>query len=54
MTGNIKLSYQGNIGENIVIEDVEDEVDEHPDSDFAKDAARLFDKIDNRKDGVLP
>ena len=32
---------------------MEDEVDELPDSDFSKDAAIIFDKIDNEKDGVL-
>ena len=36
------------------VEDVEDDVDELPDSDFSKTAARVFDKIDNGKDGVLP
>ena len=35
-------------------EDVEDDVDELPDSDFAKAALVIFDKIDNGKDGVLP
>ena len=34
-------------------EDVEYDVDELPDSDFSKDAAIIFDKIDNEKDGVL-
>ena len=34
-------------------EDVEDDVDELTDSDFSEDAARIFDKIDNGKDGVL-
>ena len=33
---------------------MEDDVDELPDSDFSKSATRVFDKIDNRKDGVLP
>ena len=42
------------IDENTVIEDVEDDVDDLPDSDFSKSAARVFDKIDNRKYGVLP
>ena len=54
MTGNIPSSSKVNIGENILIEYVEDGVDELPDSDFSKAAAILYDKIDNRKDGVLP
>ena len=33
---------------------MEDDVDEHPDSDFSKAAARVFDKIDNGKASVLP
>ena len=37
-----------------MIEDVEDDVDEHPDSDFSKAAARVIYEIDNRKAGVLP
>ena len=37
-----------------MIEDVEDDVDELPDPEFAKAAARVFYKIDNGKDGVLP
>ena len=37
-----------------MIEDVEDDVDELPYSDFVKAATRVFDKIDNWKDGVLP
>ena len=37
-----------------MIEDVEDDVDELPYSDFAKAAAIIFDKTDNGKDGVLP
>ena len=36
------------------MEDVEDNVDELLDSDFSKAAVRVFDKIDNGKDGVLP
>ena len=36
-----------------MIEDVEDDVDELPDSDFAKSATKIFDKIDNGKSGVL-
>ena len=54
MTGNIPSPCNGKTGENTVIEDVEDDVDELPDSDFSKAAARVFDKIDHVKDGVLP
>ena len=36
-----------------MMEYVEDDVDELPDSYFAKAAARLFDKIYNGKAGVL-
>ena len=37
-----------------MIEDVENDVDELPDSDFSKAAARLFNRIYNGKAGVLP
>ena len=37
-----------------MIEDVEYDVDELPYSYFSKAAARVFDRIDNGKDGVLP
>ena len=37
-----------------MIQYVEDDVDELPDSDFSKAAARVFNKIENGKDGVLP
>ena len=37
-----------------MIEYVEDDVDELPDSDFSKAATIIFDRIDNRKDGVIP
>ena len=37
-----------------MIEDVEDDIDEIPDSDFSKSAVRVFDKIDHVKAGVLP
>ena len=37
-----------------MIEDVEDDLDELPDSDFTKAVAIIFDKIDNGKDVVLP
>ena len=54
MTGNIPSSSKGRTGKKTVMEDVENDVDELPDSDFSKSAARVFDKIYNRKDGVLP
>ena len=54
MTGNIPSSSKGNKGKKTMIEDVEDDVDELPDSDFSKSTARVFDKIDNGKDGILP
>ena len=44
MTGNISSSSKGRTGEKTVIEDVEDDVDELPDSYFSKAAARVFDK----------
>ena len=53
MTGYIPSSSKGKTDKNTVIEDVEDDVDELPDSDFSKSAARVFDKIDNGKAGVL-
>ena len=37
-----------------MIEDVEYDVDEHFGPDFSKDAARVFDKIDDGEAGVLP
>ena len=37
-----------------MIQYVEDDVDELPDSDFSKASARVFNKIENGKDGVLP
>ena len=54
MTGNIPSSSKGKTGKQTVIEDVEDDVNELPDSDFSKAAARVFDRIDNGKAGVLP
>ena len=54
MTGNIALSSKVKTGNNILIEDVEDDVDEVPDSDFSKASARVFNKIDNCNAGVLP
>ena len=54
MTGNIPLSSKGRTCEKNVIKYVEDDIDELTDADFSKAATRLFDKTDNRKDGVLP
>ena len=54
MTGNITSSSKGRIGKNTVIKDVEDDVDECLDSDYAKSAARVFDRIDHGKDCILP
>ena len=52
--GNIPSSSKGKTGKNILIEDVEDDIDELPDSDFAKAAMRVFDEIDHGKTGILP
>ena len=54
MTVNITSSHKGKTEENTVMEDVEDDINELPDSDFSKAAAREFYKIYNGKDGVLP
>ena len=54
MTGNILSSYNLKTGKKTAIDDVEYEVDELPDSDFAKSPARVFDKIDKGNDGILP
>ena len=54
VNGNIILPYKDKTGKNTVIEDVEDEVDKIPDSYFFKAAARVFDKLDNEKSGILP
>ena len=37
-----------------MIEDVEYNVDELTDSDFSKDATRVFYEVDNGKAGVIP
>ena len=37
-----------------MIEDVEDDIYEHPDSYFTKSSAVIFNKIYNGKDGVFP
>ena len=44
MTGNITSSSKEKTGEKTTIEDMEDYVDEPPDSDFSKSAAIVFDK----------
>ena len=54
MTGNINSSSKGKTSEKTVIHDIEYDIDELPDSDFSKSAARVFDKIYNGKDGALP
>ena len=37
-----------------MIEDLEDDIDELPDSDFSRATVRLFYEIDNGKAGLLP
>ena len=54
MTGNILSSSKAKTGKNTVIEDLEDEIYELPDSNFTKTAAIVFYKINNGKDGVFP
>ena len=54
MTGNITFSYKGKTGKKTVIEDVDDDKDKVPDTDFDKSVSRVYDKIDHVKDGVLP
>ena len=54
MNDSIPSSSKGKIGKKTVIEDVEDDINEPPDSDFSKAAAILFDVIYNWKAGVLP
>ena len=41
-------------GKKTVIEDVGDDIDEPPDSDFSRATVRLFYEIDNGKAGFLP
>ena len=36
------------------MEDVEDDIDELPNSDFSRATVRLFDEIDNGEAGLLP
>ena len=44
MAGYIHSSYKGNTCKKTVIEYVEDDLDELPDSKFSKATARVFDK----------
>ena len=53
MIVNITLSHKGNKGKTTMIEDVEDDIDELPDSDFFKSAGRVYGNIDNSKSSVL-
>ena len=48
VTGNLPSLYKVKNGKNTVIEDVKDEIDKFPDSDYAKAAARVVDEIDHR------
>ena len=54
MTGHIPSSSKGKTGKKTVIEDMEDGIDELPDSDFSRATVRLFYEIDNGKAGLLP
>ena len=54
VTGNITSSSKEETIKKNFIEDTEDDVCKFTDSDFSKAAARVFDKIDNGKAGVLP
>ena len=54
VTGNISSLSKGNTSEKTVIEYVEDDIDELPDSDYTKASVRVFDEIYNEKAGVLP
>ena len=54
MTGHIPSSSKGKTGKKTVIEDVEDDIYEPPDSDFSRATVRLFYEIDNGKAGLLP
>ena len=53
MTGNINSPSRDKTGKNTLIEYVEDDVYEFPDSYFSKASARVFDEIDNGKADVL-
>ena len=54
LTGNITSSYKGKTGKINVIEDVEYDLDDIPDSEFSKATAGLFCEIYNGKSVVLP
>ena len=53
LTGHIPSSSKGKTGKKTVIEDVEDDIDELPNSNFSRATVRLFDEIDNGKAGLL-
>ena len=46
--------YKVNTDKKIAIKDVEDDIDEIPETDFAKAIVELFYEIKNGKDGSLP
>ena len=54
VTGHIPSLFKGKTGKKTMIEDVEDDIDELPDSDFSRATIRLFYEIDNGKTGLLP
>ena len=54
MTGHTPSSSKVKTGKNTLIEDVEDDIDELPDSYFSRSTVRIFYKIDNGKAGLLP
>ena len=49
VTGHIPSSSKGKTGKKTVMEDMEDDIDELPDSDFSRATVRLFYEIDNGK-----
>ena len=51
VTGHIPSSSKGKTVKKTAIEDVEDDIDELPDSDFSRATMRLFYEIDNEKAG---
>ena len=53
LTGRIHSSSKGKRDKKIVIEDVGDDIDEPPDSDFSRATVRLFYEIDNGKAGLI-
>ena len=53
VTGRIPSSSKVKTAKKTVIEDVEDDIDELPDSDFSRATVRLFYEIDNGKAGLL-